>query len=362
MKPPIRLLVDSFADANEFNAQMINGREIMCRLDSSRFHVTTFCTGEPEPRLVQRPETRLIHLPERRQTVRILREFVWGGHDILFYVKPSPAAKLYLAWRRMWFDHRPVIGTVESQSDFYNEPTMRPEQIHAWEQTILRSDFLFSNSSSVRTSLEKEYGRESEVVATGVDTKFFTPAWDRPANRRVRVLFVGSLRPFKGPQLMLRAALRFPIADFVIAGDGMMAAELEDEVREKKIANVSFAGRLVHSRLLPQYQQADIFLFPSKWEGSPKVILEAAACGLPVIARKDYLPETVVNGETGLLGGSDDELLEQLGRLLANSGLRRAMGRASRALSERFDWDPITRRWEEVFVRVAGRRTEPARR
>ncbi|MGC2450979.1 MAG: glycosyltransferase, partial [Candidatus Sulfotelmatobacter sp.] len=104
-----------------------------------------------------------------------------------------------------------------------------------------------------------------------------------------------------------------------------------------------------------QYRAADIFLFPSHWEGSPKVILEAAASGLPIIARKDYKPETVIDGKTGYLGANDDELLDRLGRLLAKADLRRDMGRASRALSERFDWDLITENWQEVFLREASR-------
>ena len=349
---PIRILVDSFADEDAFNAQMTSARDIMCRLDPARFHVSTFLSGQPDPRLIQRPGTRLIKLPKRRQTFRILREFIWGKHAILFYVKTSPAAKLYLTLRRKWFDKRIVIGTVESQSDLRNEPTIKAEQIHLWEQTILRSDFLFSNSSSVRASLAKEYGLPSEVVPTGVDTRFFTPAWDRPANPRVRVLFVGSLRPFKGPQLLVRAAAQFPAAEFVIVGDGVMASELEARVSDGGLTNVKFARGLDVSGLREQYRGADIFLFPSRWEGSPKVILEAAACGLPVIARRDYQPETVVDGQTGYLGGSDDELLDRLGQLLASPELRRDMGRASRAHSESFDWDPITRRWEEIFLRV----------
>jgi len=249
-----------------------------------------------------------------------------------------------------------VIGTVESQSDRRNEPTIKEEQIKLWERTILRSDLLFSNSSSVQESLEKEYGLPSEVVATGVDTRFFSPAWDRPANSRPRVLFVGSLRPFKGPQLLVRAASRFPAAEFVIVGDGMMAPELEAQVRKERLTNVSFARGLDVLGLREQYRGADIFLFPSKWEGSPKVILEAAACGLPVVARRDYRPETVIDGQTGYLGGSDDELLDRLGDLLANAALRRDKGRASRALSEAFDWDPVTRQWEEIFERVLSSR------
>jgi glycosyltransferase involved in cell wall biosynthesis len=343
------------ADEDGFNAQMTSARDIMSRLDPTRFHVTTFCVGKPDARLVQRPATRLIQLPQHGQTFRILAEFVAGKHDILFYVKASPAARIYLGLRPKWLDKRVVIGTVESQSDLRSEPTIKPEQIHLWERTVLRSDYLFSNSSSVSKNLEKEYGLRSEVVPTGVDTTFFAPAWDRPANPRVRVLFVGSLRPFKGPQLLLRAAFGFPNAEFVIVGDGLMAAELEERARREKLANVRFARGLNVSALREQYRAADIFLFPSHWEGSPKVILEAAACGLPVIARADYQPETVLDGRTGYLGQSDDELLAHLERLIASPDLRRNMGRASRAHIEKFDWDPITRRWEEIFLSLAPR-------
>jgi len=350
---PIRILVDSFADEDLLNAQMGNGREIISRLDPARFHVSTFTVGKPDPRLTRRPATRLIQLPQKRQTVRILKEFLWGKHDLLFYIKPSPAAKLYFSLRPRWLDKRIVIGMVESQSDLRNEPTIRPEQLRIWEQTALRSDVLFSNSSSVQASLQKEYGLASEVVPTGVDSKFYSPAWDRPPNERVRVLFVGALRPFKGPQLLLRAAAQFPAAQFVIVGEGVLAAELEARARQERLTNVEFVRGLKLVALREQYRAADIFLFPSRWEGSPKVILEAAACGLPVIARHDYRPESVVDGQTGYLGGSDDELLARLGELLANPKLRRDLGRGGRAHSERFDWDMVTRRWEEIFVRLA---------
>ena len=129
------------------------------------------------------PNTRIVFLPSRRRTVRILREFVWGHHDILFYVKSSPASRIYLGWRRKWNDNRITIANVEiTQSDLRNEPTVAREAVHLWERTVLRCDSLFSNSESVKRSLQREYNLKSEIVPTGVDTKFFTPAWERPAD------------------------------------------------------------------------------------------------------------------------------------------------------------------------------------
>ncbi|HEV7217993.1 MAG TPA: glycosyltransferase family 4 protein [Terriglobales bacterium] len=350
---PLRILVDSLADEGLTNAQMTNGREIIRRLDPVKFHVSTFYLNPPDPSVQSRPNTRLIHLPKRRQTIRILREFIFGQHDILFYMKAAPASKFYLRLRQKWKDDRITIGTIESQSDVRNEPTISPEGIRLWEQTILHCDFLFSNSQAVKRSLQSEYGLFSEVVETGVDTKFFTPGKERQCNSRTRVLFAGSLRPFKQPHLMLEAALRFPQADFAIAGGGIMAEELREAVQAQNLANVFLLGPLSTEALRKEYQRADVFLFPSKWEGSPKVILEAAASGLPVIARRDYNPETVIDGETGFVVECNDELFARLRELLDNAELRNRLGSAGRLHSEKFDWDLITRKWESIFLRLA---------
>jgi glycosyltransferase involved in cell wall biosynthesis len=353
---PIRILVDSFADADLPNAQMGNARKIVSRLDPGHFHVSMFVLGKPDPRIVARQNTHLIQLPERRQTVRILREFLWGGHQILFYMKASPASRWYLSFRKKWDDCRTTIATLESQSDLRNEPSIAPEAIRLWEQTILRCDRLFSNSQSVQKSLHSEYGLRSEIIPTGVDTKFFVPDPARPRNPRPRVLFVGSLRTYKQPHIVVDAAARFPQADFRIAGDGPLTVELRNRTTTERLKNVEFLGVLKAGRLRSEYQSADIFLFPSRWEGSPKVILEAAACGLPVIARSDYSPETVVHGASGCQAASDESIFAHVQELLNDPALRQEFGRNGRWLSEKYDWDVITAQWEEAFMQSVAQR------
>ena len=350
----IRILVDSFADGAFLNAQMGNGREIICRLDPQRFHVSTFVLGTPDPRIAARESTRLIQLPQKRQTVRILSEFLFGAHDLLFYMKASPASRWYLSLRKKWQDRRITIGTIESQCDFQRVPDLSREAIRLWEQTILQCDRLFSNSVHVQGSLAREYGLRSEVIATGVDARFFTPDWDRPRSQRPQVLFVGSLCHRKQPDFLLKAAARFPGADFVIVGSGPMVFELASKISDMGLRNVILAGPLFAAPLREKYRDADVFFFPSAFEGSPKVILEAAACGLPVIARNNYEPETVIHGETGFQAGSDEDLMASLELLLGNPDLRRKLGRAGRLHSLRFDWDVITAQWAEMFERVAG--------
>jgi glycosyltransferase involved in cell wall biosynthesis len=347
---PIRLLVDTFADDGLTNAQMSNGREIIARLDPDRFHVTTFVLGNADPRIQSRPNTRLVRLPQRRQTLPILREFLLGRHHLLFYPKASPAMRWYMKVKALRGRGGLTVGTVESQMNLRDEPTITPGNVRMFEQTVLRADYLFSNSNKVAQSLEKNYGRKSEVIPTGVDTDFYSPG-TRPANPRPRVLFVGSLRPFKGPDIVLDAAERFPQADFVVVGDGLMAPALK--TRAAKLANVEMKGALAVPAVLEEYWRADVFLFPSRWEGSPKVIAEAAACGLPLIARKDYEPETVRDGLTGFLVSDNEELFARLEFLLLHPEECRSMGQRGREHIAAFDWNVVVRKWEEVFTRLA---------
>jgi glycosyltransferase involved in cell wall biosynthesis len=352
---PVHILIDSFADEGLTNAQMINAQEIVHRLNPDNFFVTMFVHGPPAAQISRRPNTRLIQLPDRLQTIPVLTRFLFGRQDILFYLKASPAARWYLKLRSILRNHAVTVGTVESQTNSQDE-TITPQTLHLVEETTLRCDYLFSNSAFVKRSLEQHYGLRSEVVPTGVDTEFFTPHWDRPPNPRPRVLFVGSLRKFKGPQVVLAAAKRHPQADFIVVGDGVMAQELRADA--KRLRNVEMRGTLGRPELREEYRRADIFLFPSRWEGSPRVIMEAAASGLPVIARRDYEPESVIDGKTGLLAATDEEVMTHLASLLPNAELRRVLGEAGRAHMAGFSWDGVTRQWETIFNRLGHRRKD----
>jgi len=347
---PVNILVDSFADEDLTNAQMINAREIVSRLNSDRFSVTMFAQGVAAPKILARPNTRLIQLTQRLQTLRLFRQFVFGRQDILFYLKASPAARCYMNLPSLRRRRCLTVATIESQTDWKDE-TITPEAIRLIEQTTLRCDYLFSNSAMVKRSLESTYGLPSEVIPTGIDTAFFTPDWDRPANSRPRVLFVGALRAFKGPQVVIEAAQCYPQADFIVVGAGILGEELCE--RAKSLANVQMRGLLGQTAVRDEYRRADIFMFPSRWEGSPKVLMEAAASAVPVLARKDYEPESVIDGTTGFLVAGDAEMMTRLAQLLADPDLRRQFGQSGRAHVARFSWDVITRQWETIFSRLA---------
>jgi glycosyltransferase involved in cell wall biosynthesis len=97
-------------------------------------------------------------------------------------------------------------------------------------------------------------------------------------------------------------------------------------------------------------RRAHLFISPSWAEGAPKVLQEAAACGLPAIAFGFYEPPSVVHGETGLVVWSDDELFAAVDRLQGNVALARQMGEQAARLAVQWDWRSVAPLWEAAIA------------
>jgi phosphatidylinositol alpha-1,6-mannosyltransferase len=213
------------------------------------------------------------------------------------------------------------------------------------------------------------------VVRPGVDAARFHP--DIPGaealrrelapNGEIVCLTVGRLQRRKGHDLVIEAlAALGPEAGtvrYVIVGDGEERGRLEELVRTHGLeSTVVFKGQVSADDLPRYYAAADIFVHPNRvdgqdFEGFGIVFLEAAACGLPVIAgRNGGAVETLVAGETGMLVSGTDvaELRQSMAALIASREKRRAMGRAGRARVEReFSWHRAADRISAVHETVA---------
>jgi glycosyltransferase involved in cell wall biosynthesis len=111
-----------------------------------------------------------------------------------------------------------------------------------------------------------------------------------------------------------------------------------------------------------EMRHARIFFFPSEIEGHPQVLGQAAACGLPCVARCSYRPDYVIDAVTGLLASSDDQMSEILNRLIREPDLRTQMSAAAIKHAEQFDWGRITEQWQELLeLAVVSRNPLPER-
>ena len=181
-----------------------------------------------------------------------------------------------------------------------------------------------------------EYGIPAEKIVVryiGVDTKKFTPA-GLPINRRSRrVLFVGRFVEKKGCGYLIRAFAKvqqaIPDAELIVVGDGPLRAEYERLAAELR-CRLAFLGVLPPAEVKKQMDQARVFCLPSVTanngdaEGLPIVVLEAQACGLPVItSARGGATEGIQDGETGFAHreGDVDQLAEDLERILNDDDL-----------------------------------------
>jgi glycosyltransferase involved in cell wall biosynthesis len=206
----------------------------------------------------------------------------------------------------------------------------------------------------VAGSLVADYGvdpRRIEVIPPGIDLTQWTPG-SREEDGPVRILFVGGELERKGGPLLLEAfrTIRAP------------GVELHFITRQSLPAE---PGLFVHNNMQPNseplrdlYRRCDLFCLPTRADCLPIALLEAAATGMPMISTNvGAIPEVVRHGETGILIEPHDlgGLVECLGSLVHDAGLRRRMGRAARQDAEtRFDSRRNGRRVVELLLETAG--------
>jgi glycosyltransferase involved in cell wall biosynthesis len=212
------------------------------------------------------------------------------------------------------------------------------------------------------------------VILKGVDHHRFAPG-DTAAARRIvglperpTILFVGSLIPRKGLELLFAALElvreRIPDVQLIVCGTGPDAAKLERLIQERQLAaHVRMLG-WVQRNVIPDYFRAcDVFVLPSLSEGSGNVLVEAAACAKPAIGTNDSgIPDYVDHGITGWLFEKNNprDLADKLLDVLTNSELANRMGAAARErAASRHRYEQMLESLVTVFERVlAARRAD----
>ena len=205
------------------------------------------------------------------------------------------------------------------------------------------------------------------VLRNGVDLVLFHPE-DRPAARaafgmsRFSIASVGHLIERKGHELVIEALALLPDARLYIAGSGPEEASLRALAERLNVgARVTFLGALPQDRLRTLYSGVDCLVLASSREGWANVLLEAMACGTPVVASNVWgTPEVVAAPAAGVL------MRERSGRGVADAvtALRSALPAhaATRKYAEGFSWDDTTAGQLRLFEHVlAARKAAPGR-
>ena len=236
----------------------------------------------------------------------------------------------------------------------------------SFAQLARRADGLIAVSESTRQDAIRTLGIAPEKICTihsGVADSFFDPPAPLLDEVRARyglerpfVLFVGTIEPRKNVDLLLDAFQSLPPSlrdhyELVVAGPIGWAAE----ATVARLRSVRYLGYIPEPDLAPLTAAADVFVYPSLYEGFGFPVAQAMAAGVAVITSNvSSLPEVAGNAALLVDPRSLAELRVALVRLLESADLRRALGMAGRQRARQFRWQVCAAKSLEFFRRVAG--------
>jgi glycosyltransferase involved in cell wall biosynthesis len=238
--------------------------------------------------------------------------------------------------------------------------TLPRPMIWRLEREYQRCDYIIVPSTIAGESLAAAGLREKTIVVNaGVDHQFFTPPAVVEPRAIFRVCYVGRVELAKGVPYLLQAWKQLDLADAELVLTGEIAPEMDAVIKKYALPNVRLTGILPASQIAEGYRVSHLFAFPSVNEGLARVLFEAMACGLPVVAtEKSGAEDLIAQGVEGTIVPARDA-----GALAAailwhyqNPQAAAAMGKAARAkVEQQFTLAHYEERMIGVYRLVAGR-------
>jgi glycosyltransferase involved in cell wall biosynthesis len=288
-----------------------------------------------------------------------------------------PAGNRRLAW---WYGV-PSIGTVHDLSQLHVEGKYDPFRMFYCKKVLpflmRRLDRVISVSEATRQDLEQHAGVEHEfidVVYNGADLEQFKHHYKKPATRRVQkkyditapyILYTARLEhPGKNHVRLLEAFANLKRKKeiphyLILAGSPWFGAEAIYAATQKLgiSEHVIFAGFVPNEELPDLYAGADLFAFPSLFEGFGIPLLEAMASGTPIVASNvASIPEVVQDAGLLFEPTRTEEIQYAIARLTKDAELRKTLVKLGLEQSQRFSWDDSAKQvWNICHAAVSNK-------
>ncbi len=197
-------------------------------------------------------------------------------------------------------------------------------------------------SKSLKDDYKKHFGRINDVyvIPPGVDINY-----DLKKERKNEVLFVGRISPEKNIEALISAFEKINSGKLIIVGGGSGLDELKTKIsKSPRIKDIKIVGKIDNPK--SYYENAKVFVLPSRHESFGLVLIEAMAAELPCIAfrsdGKDIVTaseDIIENERTGFLVKDEKEMMEKINLLLFDEKLRKKMGKAARKEVKKYSWE-----------------------
>lgn len=273
------------------------------------------------------------------------------GFDVI-HAQWSLSAGIALLSRIMW--RIPIIVTLHGSDIF--QATKNKMILHVTNYILHKCNRVIVVSKALKNYIFEKMTTSIDitVIPDGINTR----KWHPLNNKRGEfILYVGALTKNKGIEYLIKAMpeiiCRYPSFRLVIVGEGPERMHLEEMVIEVGLNKtaVTFTGPLPPDRVRQRMQQAKLFVLPSKSEGLGVVLLEALACGTPVVASKVGGIVDVISNEVGyLVPPSEPSALSKAICLMLDHELQwQQMSQSARDRSRNYDWEKISLHMIRVY-------------
>ncbi len=371
-------------------------RELVSSLAQSGVECTTYtrATSSQLPPVVQiEPNHRVVHIDAgpydlpKEKLPSVVDEF---GDAVIAHLRAGPGADVVHAnyWLSGLVAHRlkheldlPFVSTFHTLARVKAEGG-DPEPVwreRAETEIITCADAICVSCSEEERQFRRLYGDPAgriEIVAPGVEHAFFAPG-ERSGARtalglddRPVLLFVGRIQPLKGPDVAIRALAHLHDlgrrdASLLIVGGASGADGDSEDARIRELVaelgvddDVRFIDPQPHHILSTYYRAADVVVVPSRSESFGLVALEAAACGIPVVASAvGGLLTLVDDGDTGFLVPERDPRLfaRAIADILDDPDRARVMGVRAAERAKRYTWGFAAARLRRLYGDLTAR-------
>jgi len=199
---------------------------------------------------------------------------------------------------------------------------------------------VIANSSGLKDLALKTYNRDIDIIYNGVDVDYFKPS--KKNNKKIRLISTGRLIERKGYGYLIDALGE---EELVLIGEGNLVGELKEKAKGK---DVKFLGRLEKRELVKELQKSDVFVLPSLNEGMSNSVLEAMACGLPLIVTDVGGSKELVDGNGFIIEKGSVESIKNVLNKINRKDLVK-MGKKSREIAEGMSWKEVGKEYEGVY-------------
>ena len=272
--------------------------------------------------------------------------FLWGIlHCDVAYLPKHIDTPVWVLKLSKWLK-KPIFTTIEGNVTDLSKPNLielfRSQQKMQNQFTYFNA--VFGITQQLINSTHQVIKMRETPLFLGVDLKNFS---HHNKEKLSSIVFVGGLIKRKRVEEFLRLADHFSNLQFHIIGEGPEGGGLKQTASK----NVVFHGVLNHKEMDAIFSSSDLLFLPSKSEGFPKVILEAASAGVPSVVYDGYgASDWMDNKKNGFVVSTFKQIEELINELLENPTLLHEVSNNTEELAYRFDWKNIINDWENVII------------